>query len=363
MASEAAQITPLAGRLAHRIRAQGPISVAEYMEEVNAFYYGTRDPFGVAGDFITAPEISQIFGELIGAWCADYWQRLGAPDPVLLVELGPGRGTLMADLLRATRNVPGFAQAVCLHVVELSPVLRQIQQEKLAAYSPIFHDDIATLPEAPMLLAANEFLDALPIRQFERRSGDWHERKIALAPDGKSLRFVLEPQPSPTAPPLHSAAEGKIAELCPAAATLGEAIGARLWAKGGAALFIDYGYFAPAYGDTLQAVRRHRHHAVLDEPGGADLTAHVDFAAFADAARAGGAVAYGPVTQRDFLLRLGLAARRAKLLERATPEEAQAVESGCQRLIDPKQMGDLFKVVALGCKDAPVPAGFAVGPA
>ena len=363
MAGETAQISPLAERFARRIRAQGPISVAEYMAEVNAFYYGTRDPFGAAGDFITAPEISQIFGELIGVWCADYWQRLGTPDPVLLVELGPGRGTLMADALRATRNVPGFHNALRLHLVERSPVLRRVQQEKLAASAPIFHDDIATLPEAPMLVAANEFLDALPIHQIARRAGTWHERKIALAPDGEGLRFALEPQPIVAAGQLPSAADGTIAELCPAAATLGEAVGTRLRAEGGAALFIDYGYWGPASGDTLQAVRRHRPHEVLEEPGSADLTAHVDFTAFADAASARGTVAYGPLTQREFLLQLGLAARKAKLLERATPAQADAIESGCCRLIDPAEMGDLFKVLALTQKGAPAPAGFAVEPA
>ena len=359
MASEAAQINRLAHRLAQRIRATGPISIADYMGEVSAFYYATRDPFGAAGDFITAPEISQIFGELTGAWCADYWQRLGAPDPVLLVELGPGRGILMADALRATRHVPGFHHALRLHLVERSPKLRALQQEKLAAFAPVFHDNITTLPHGPILLIANEFLDVLPIRQFERSGGTWHERRIALARDDESLTLKLDPQPSLFTAQLPEAKEGSIAELSPAATSLGKALGTQLAGQSGAALFIDYGYLEGEFGDTLQAIHRHRPRAVLDEPGSADLTAHVDFAAFVRAAESGGAQAYGPVTQRDFLLRLGLETRKAKLLEHATPEQAQAIETGCRRLIDPAAMGTLFKVLALGQKGAPAPAGFA----
>jgi NADH dehydrogenase [ubiquinone] 1 alpha subcomplex assembly factor 7 len=351
-------MTALADRLRERIRQAGSISVADYMEEAGAFYYATRDPFGAAGDFITAPEVSQIFGELIGLWCAELWRKLGAPDPVLLVELGPGRGTLMADALRAVQIVPAFARAVKLHLVERSPVLRQMQGQKLGAAAPQWHDSIATLPPGPMLLIANEFLDALPIRQFERRGGLWYERRVALGEDGTSLAFVRDKEPSALAAPLPAAADGAIAELSPVAGALGAATGARLAAQGGAALFIDYGYFPSACGDTLQALRRHQRHAVLDEPGSADLTAHVDFAAFAAAARASGAEIFGPVTQRAFLRHLGLEARRDALLKNATPAQAQAIESGVHRLIDPTEMGSLFKVLALTQPGAPVPAGF-----
>jgi len=301
------------------------MSVADYMAEVSAFYYGTRDPFGAAGDFITAPEVSQIFGELIGAWCADYWQRMGAPDPVLLVELGPGRGTLMADALRATRAVPGFAKAVRLHLIEQSPVLRRMQQEKLADYAPAFHDDIATLPQEPMLLVANEFLDALPIHQYEQHGLGWYERLVGLDERGENLTFCLAPQ-STLLDGVPSGArwenEGKIREACPAAEKLGEELGIRLRRCGGAALIIDYGYDwrlgRGALGDTLQALRRHQHVPVLEAPGTSDVTAHVDFSAFAHAGKYGNAAVHGPVTQREFLLQLGLEARKAKLLERAT---------------------------------------------
>jgi NADH dehydrogenase [ubiquinone] 1 alpha subcomplex assembly factor 7 len=350
-------VSALAQQLTQRIRASGPLSVADYMDAVSSFYYGTRDPFGAAGDFITAPEISQMFGELIGLWCAEFWQRIGAPKPVLLVELGPGRGTLMADALRATRIVPSFLEAAQLHLVERSPSLRRMQAEKLHDFTPQWHDGVATLPAGPLLLIANEFLDALPIRQFERRNKAWHERRIALAEDGESLTFALDPQPSLLAAHLPACNEGAIAELCPPAAALGAGIGARLARDGGAALFIDYGYTAPACGDTLQALRRHQPQSVLDKPGEADLTAHVDFAHFAEAARAGGATVYGPITQRVFLQRLGVAARAATLMKNA-PAQAEAIHAALERLIGASAMGSLFKVLALTRPGAPAPAGF-----
>ena len=360
-------MTALADRLAERIRLAGPISVAEFMAEANALYYATRDPFGAAGDFITAPEVSQVFGELIGAWCADFWQRR-APDPVLLVELGPGRGTLMADALRATRKVSGFAEALRLHLVEQSPVLRAKQAAALGAYAPQWHESIDTLPPGPMLLIANEFLDALPIRQFQQRGLLWYERLIGLDASGEKLAFC--PAPQPTLLDGISGArlenEGKIRAICPAAETLGERLGTRLRRQGGAALFIDYGYDwragEIALGDTLQALRGHRPVPVLDAPGECDLTAHVDFTAFAEAARFGGAAVYGPITQRVFLLALGLETRQAMLLQHATPSETHAIQSGCRRLIEPAQMGTLFKALVLAGPNDPVPAGFAPGP-
>lgn len=359
MAGTTGDLSAVAQRLAQRIRASGPISVAEYMDDVSAFYYGTRDPFGVAGDFITAPEISQIFGELIGLWCADLWQRMGAPEPILLVELGPGRGTLMADALRAAATVPAFGRALRIHLVERSAVLRRMQAEKLQGVAPQWHDGIATLPAGPMLLIANEFLDALPIRQFERRDGAWHERRIMLGDDGERLAFALDPQPNLLTALLPQAEDGSVAELSPAASALGHALGARLAAQGGAALLIDYGYFPSACGDTLQAVRQHRPCAALEEPGSADLTAHVDFAAFASAARKGGALVYGPATQAAFLTSLGIAARAASLMKNASAAQAETINAACHRLIGDTEMGSLFKVLALTQPGTPVPAGFA----
>jgi NADH dehydrogenase [ubiquinone] 1 alpha subcomplex assembly factor 7 len=340
-------MTALGQHFARRIRATGPMSVADFMDEASAHYYAARDPFGRDGDFITAPEVSQVFGELIGAWCAASWEGIGRPDPVLLVELGPGRGTMMADILRAARGAPDFARAVRLHLVERSPSLRALQAERLSARAPVWHDGIATLPPGPMLLVANEFLDALPIRQFQRAGTAWHERRIGLGPDGESLVYALDPAFNPLARDLPPAPENAIAELCPRALALGAALGARLARDGGAALFVDYGYHPRACGDTLQAVRRHRPQAVLDEPGSADLTAHVDFDSFAASARAAGAAIFGPVPQGAFLARLGIAARETALLQRATPAQADIIRSGCRRLIDPAEMGELFKVMAL----------------
>lgn len=359
-------MTELAELIAHRIRATGPLTIAEFMVEAlqhpRLGYYATRDPLGAKGDFITAPEISQTFGELIGLWCADTWTRIGRPIPVLAVELGPGRGTLMADALRAAAVTPDFRQALRLHMVETSPALRNLQAQALAAASPTWHDGLETVPEGPILLIANEFLDALPIRQFERGDDGWHERRVGLTGDGSTLAFLSDPGTSATAallpPQLASAPAGSIAEICPAALVLAASLGERLRRSDGAALFIDYGHSASACGDTLQAVRKHAYHSALESPGSADLTAHVDFAAFAAAARATGARVHGPVTQRDFLLSLGIEARAARLLERATPAQAAAIESGVRRLIDRAEMGTLFKVMALTRADAPTPAGF-----
>ena len=347
----------LAARLARRIAGQGPISVAEFMAEAltrpRQGYYMAGDPFGARGDFITAPEISQMFGELLGLWCAEAWQRLGAPDPVLLVELGPGRGTLMADALRAAKVLPAFEAATELHLVEISPALRARQAQSLAGRDPTWHESLEAVPRGrPLLLLANEFFDALPIRQFERSPQGWHERLVGLAEDRESLAFGLSP-PLPHAEALipealKSAPAGSIAEVAPAAPVLAGEIGRRLAEDGGAALILDYGYAAPDGRPTLQALRRHRHDDVLAAPGQVDLTAHVDFGALAEAARAAGAEAWGPMAQGGFLEALGIAARAERLQAGATAEQAEEIGSALRRLTDPEQMGALFKVLALG---------------
>jgi NADH dehydrogenase [ubiquinone] 1 alpha subcomplex assembly factor 7 len=353
------------GRLLRRIESAGPLTVADFMSEAlldpRHGYYTTRDPLGAAGDFITAPEVSQIFGELIGLWCADQWEKMARPKRVVLAELGPGRGTLMTDALRAAARVPAFREALELHLVEASPVLRAAQSRALAATRPVWHDSIATLPEGPLLLVANEFLDALPIRQLQRGERHWHERLVGRDAGGEGLSFVRDAAPSALAallpPAASAAAPGTIAELRPAALSLAATLGARLAQQGGAALFIDYGYYPSACGETLQAVRRHQYRPVLAAPGEADLTAHVDFGAFAAAARQAGARAWGPVPQGAFLSALGLAERASALLRRATPAQAAAIESGCRRLIAPEEMGTLFKALALTHPDLPAPAG------
>ena len=359
-------MTELGELIARRIRATGPLTIAEFMAEAlqhpRLGYYATRDPLGTAGDFVTAPEVSQVFGELIGLWCADVWAHMGRPDPVLLVEFGPGRGTLMADALRAVALTPDFQRALRLHLVETSPALRAVQAKALAKADPVWHESLDQVPPGPLLLIANEFLDALPIRQFERRGGAWHERRVGLAPGETGLAFVLDPAASLSSalipPCLAGAADGSVAEIRPAATRLAMDVAKRLVTDGGAALFIDYGHAASACGDTLQAVRRHRYHPVLDAPGGADLTAHVDFQAFGVAARTAGAQVYGPVAQGDFLRALGIEVRARQLLANASPETGATIESGTRRLIEGSEMGTLFKALALTHPHLPTPAGF-----
>ena len=361
--------TTLGERIAARIARFGPITVADYMGEVLTHpehgYYMTGDPFGARGDFVTAPEISQMFGELIGLWCADTWKRLGAPDPVLLVELGPGRGTLIADALRAARVVPSFLRALRLHLVEISPSLRARQREALRAFGEIdvsWHDSLDRVPEGPALFVANEFFDALPIRQVERQPEGWCERIVTATPDGRGLSFGLGPPGRPAEmlvpPSLKDAPVGALVEVSVTSLVLASEIGRRLTTFGGAALVVDYGHTRPRTGATLQALRHHQPHDVLDDPGSADLTAHVDFWALAAAAQEAGAAAHGPVDQGRFLTALGIGARAADLSRAATGAQAAEIESAVERLTDPEQMGTLYKALALTGPDLGPPAGF-----
>ena len=355
----------MAARIARRIRREGPLSIAAFMaialHDREGGYYARRDPLGGDGDFITAPEISQIFGELIGLWCADLWRHLGEPDPVVLVELGPGSGALLGDLLRAAATLPKFRRALDLYLVEASPVLRARQQRRLGDIGARFIESIDALPQGPLLLVANEFLDALPIRQLVRGRAEWAERVVTLDCEGR-LVFADGPE-NPALSLLVPAAlrarpSGTIVEICPAAAAFAATLGERLAARPGAALFVDYGYFPSAPGPTLAALRRHAAAALLDDPGGADLSAHVDFAAFAAAARAAGAIVHGPVAQGRFLAALGAEARLAALSARAEPAQRARLASSLERLIDPAQMGTLFKALALTSRGLPAPAGF-----
>lgn len=341
-----------------RIAASGPIGVDDYMALALAHpehgYYRRQDPLGAAGDFTTAPEISQMFGELIGLWCVTVWHMMGAPADVRLVELGPGRGTLMADLLRATSGDKGFHPAV--HLVETSPALRARQRQTLAGRDVTWHDSVDEVPDGPVLLVANEFFDALPIRQLQKQDGRWHERRIAAGPDG-GLRFV--PGPVSDDPQLAAAVaaapDGAIAETCPAGRAIAAHIGARLAGQGGAALIVDYGPALPAAGDSLQAVKAHAYHPVLADPGDADLTAHVDFLALAAAAAP--AAAHGPVPQGEWLQRLGIGVRAAQLV-RANPARMPDLQAAYHRLIHPDEMGTLFKALALAHPALAVLPGF-----
>ncbi|MFM9934733.1 MAG: class I SAM-dependent methyltransferase [Novosphingobium sp.] len=339
---------------ARLIAATGPISIAHYMAESNARYYAARDPLGTDGDFVTAPEISQMFGELIGLWLADICQRAGQAQGACYVELGPGRGTLASDALRAAGRA-GFAPPV--HFVETSPALTALQ--RAAHPQAMWHQDLSTLPDdRPLLIVANEFLDALPVRQLVRTGAGWRERMVGLA--GETLVPVAGERPMDAAVPagLASVPEGSILETSPAAATVVQEVAGRLTAQGGAALFIDYGYTVPRLGSTLQAVRAHRKVGVFASPGEADLTAHVDFAALVPVAEAQGARWLGTCEQGAWLRALGIEAR-ARALTNASPHAAAAISAAAARLTGTQEMGTLFKVMGLAAPGWPDGAGLA----
>jgi NADH dehydrogenase [ubiquinone] 1 alpha subcomplex assembly factor 7 len=336
-------------RLARAITLSGPIPVAQFMAATNAHYYATRDPLGASGDFTTAPEISQMFGELIGLWAADLWDRAGQPDAVL-VELGPGRGTLAADAIRAMKQAD---VALPVHFVETSAALRAAQRERVP--DATWHDDVTTLPDRPLIVIANEFFDALPARQLVRASDGWRERVVACQ-DTMFLPIAGPRIPDEVIPePLRAAEPGAVFEVSPATVAIVRALSQRIVAYGGALLAIDYGHEGPLVGETLQAVRRHAYANPFEEPGEQDLTAHVDFTTLVAAAQSMGAVAWGPVEQAEFLVRLGIDPRAAQLA-RTHPERADEVAAARTRLVG--DMGALFKAVALTAPGWPEPAGF-----
>jgi len=336
--------------LRDRILSEGPITVADFMAEALLHprhgYYTRGEGIGAAGDFVTAPEISQMFGELLGLWCIDTWHRLGAPAPCAVVELGPGRGTLMADLLRVSRLDPGFAAALRPVLVEASPALRQAQAERIDHPRACWVADLQSVPDLPLLVLANEFFDALPVHQFLRLADGWHERLVTLGPDG---RFRFEAAAAAVPLPVEEQAPapvGTVLELRPAADALVAELAARIIANRGAALIVDYGGTEPPLRDTLQAVRGHDRHPVLAEPGTADITAHVDFGALARVARRSGCATAGPIPQGLLLDRLGLKLR-AERLAAAAPGQAEAIAAAAHRLSDGAEMGTLFKAMAI----------------
>ncbi len=346
-----------------------------FMARANAAYYAAHDPFA---DFTTSPEITQVFGELLGLWAAVAWGLVGRPRRVLLVEAGPGRGTLMADALRAVaRAAPEFGAAASVHFIETSPRLRALQAERVPG--AVWHDALATLPEAPLLLLANEFLDALPIRQFVRRGQKWAERYVIadrtrstaavetrrLKSDEPASRYRWHERELPSAPPCCLAepkrATGRpiFVESCEPACNFVAELTARLGRQPGAALFLDYGSENPTAGGSLQAIANGRPADPLSPPGAADLTAHVDFATLADIVREAGALVHGPIPQGLFLARLGLFQRTGRLAERQAPMRAAALVDAAQRLAEPHRMGRLFKVMAISSPGAAVLPGFA----
>jgi NADH dehydrogenase [ubiquinone] 1 alpha subcomplex assembly factor 7 len=335
------------------IRTNGPISLSQFMGESNARYYAGKDPLGAGGDFVTAPEISQMFGELIGLWLADIWIAAGRPQPVHYVELGPGRGTLAKDILRSAKR---YGLEPSVYLVEGSPALRELQ--RAAVPGAIFHDDLTSVPtDAPMLLVGNEFLDALPVRQLVRSAHGWRERMVGL--ESEKFVFVAGDQPMDAAVPRdwREASQGTLIETCPGAAAVMQEITARLAAQGGSALLIDYGHAELRGGSTLQAVRDHKKVDPLAMPGEADLTAHVDFETLARIARAQDVRWMGTVPQGQWLTKLGID-MRAEALARMAPEYAVRLQQDKNRLVADDQMGLLFKVMGLAGPGWPGGTGF-----
>ncbi len=366
-------VTPLAALLHAEIAAKGPLPVAEVMAAAlrhPQFGYYTRTeaaaggPLGRRGDFITAPEVSQVFGELLAAWCVQVWQAMGAPRPVILAELGPGRGTLLADLWRTVATIAAdFAGAADLRLVEVSPALREEQRAALAALPaaprPVWHESFAAIPSGPALVLANEFFDALPVEQYVRHAGTWRQRCVASRQG--ALVFALgdgiDAGRRPDLADLPDALDGTLFERCPEAERLAADLAARLAAAGGAALIIDYGPGRSTPGETLQAVRNHRPVDPLSDPGQADLSHHVDFERLALAAAAAGGRAWGPVAQGLFLGRLGVA-ERGEALAAAAPERMDAISGAVRRLVHPGRMGLLFKAFAIAHPALKTPPGF-----
>lgn len=349
--------------LKKRIASDGPLSIADYMDQALSHpehgYYRKHRIFGANGDFVTSPEVSQVFGELMAAWVIEQWQHLGE-GPVALVELGPGRGTLMHDLLRVSRGVAGFHDALTVHMVESSPQLAHEQYQRLRVLHPRIEwlDAVEQIPEGkPVILIANEFFDALPIRQHVKTAQGICERRITWDETAGAFTFTLSPPGLQLAKSGTIIADGTVIESCPAAKDIIRQIAGRLKMQKGAALIIDYGYFGDAHHDTLQAVKAHQFHPVLKDPGEADITAHVDFATLMKEAASLGVNVHGLTTQGRFLTMMGIDIRLESLLRRATPEQKEPLVSGVTRLISPQAMGDLFKVMGLS-SGIETPSGF-----
>lgn len=351
--------------LKRRIADQGPLRVSDYMQTAlyhpEFGYYVKANPIGAAGDFVTAPEISQMFGELIGLWCLQAWRDMGSPSPFRWIELGPGRGTLMQDALRATQRDSEFTTAAQICLVEKNEYLKACQAQTLGIFDKLsWFANFEEIPEAPFILVANEFFDCLPIDQFVFQNGAWFERKVGMDPAGK-LAFEMGAEPAATdaiPKPPYPAKDGDILEFSAQAISLVGGIAARLRHARGHALIIDYGYQEAGFGDTLQALKRHKYADVLKTPGQIDITAHVNFGAVAHAAVEAGAAVHGPAEQGAFLSALGLQVRADALKTRATPAQAKAIAAATDRLAHPDQMGRLFKVLTLSSPELPTPPGF-----
>lgn len=359
--------TPLEERLIDLIKLKGPITVADYMADALGHphdgYYMSREALGKDGDFTTAPEISQIFGELMGLWLVEAWRALGSPEQFNLVELGPGRGVLMNDILRAAQLRPDFVSAVQVWLYESSGRLRLEQQKRLKAspVKPLWADSLDDIPDAPTLVVANEFFDCMPIRQFEFTEKGWRERMVDYSPEKDALDFLLKttpPDPSLGLPDHHDCAPGDIFEISEDLTAFSSQLFNKLEKNEGAALIIDYGHLKSGIGDTLQAVRDHEYWPPLSAPGRADVTAHVNFETLANLALEAGGCVYGPVSQGTFLDRLGLALRAEMLCKGKDEDTIKEIRAGAERIAAPNQMGEIFKVLAVTSAELPAPAGF-----
>lgn len=357
----------IADNLRARIASQGPLPVSVFMMEAlfdpMAGYYATRDPIGAGADFITAPEISQMFGELLGLWCAQCWQDMDAPERLHLIELGPGKGTMMADMARAARAVPGFTEALKLTLIEASAALKMVQGRTLgkSGLQVGWARGLETAPDGPAIILGNEFLDCLPVRQAVMQDGQWRERVVGLHPDDDT-RFAFHTGPAlagddPFIPPaLKDSPEGTLIELRPGDAQIVDTLAARFAHHPGHALFIDYGPARSEPGDTLQAIRAHEKVDPLDAPGTADLTARVDFETLAQRALAAGLAVHGPLEQGAFLKSLGIE-QRAASLSASRPDQRAIIARQLHRLCDESEMGSLFKVIAISAPGLPAPPG------
>jgi NADH dehydrogenase [ubiquinone] 1 alpha subcomplex assembly factor 7 len=361
-------MTALKDHLVKIIKLNGPISISDYMMESMTNpqhgYYVNQDPLGERGDFITSPEISQMFGEMIGLWFADMWVKMNCPHKVNLVEFGPGRGTLMMDALRALRVIPDFLKAIDIHLVEASPELQKIQQKKIIHPNINWHASVQKAIEdndAPIFIIANEFFDALPIKQYQKSGSGWHERMVSLNEAGNELITMLSPFPVQNLilpKELNLVEDHSIVEVSPMSDYIMSEISIQIKEKSGAALIIDYGYTRHQTGETLQAVKSHQYSNIYDNPGDTDLSAHVNFNRLQNIAKQVGTSTYGPIDQGDFLTALGIKQRALQLSTSTYAEQSSDITTSLNRLISPNEMGSLFKVFGISSQKNIVPAGF-----